>query len=150
MPGDTLFLEVDAKGDEVETLLAIPGHEQPAWMQCWRNAKEKATTSTSPPAPPHPHHHHHLANTSPPPPPPPPHHHRLHLTTTTSPPPPHHLFKALPKLVRWKDKEDKWQDKMSMKEAIAASSDAYPVKVKKVKHVVPSDDTRRLRELQGA
>ena len=101
--------------------------------------------------PPPPHHLLHLTPTTTTTSPTPRHLHlHLHLTTTASPPPPHHLFKALPKLVRWKDKEDKWQDKMSMKDAIAASSDAYPVKVKKVKHVVPSDDTRRLRELQGA
>ena len=29
-----------------------------------------------------------------------------------------------------------------MKDAITAFADSYPVKVKKVKHVVPSDDTR--------
>ena len=37
-----------------------------------------------------------------------------------------------------------------MKDTIAAFADSYPVKVRKVKHVVPSDDTRRLRELQAA
>ena len=90
MPGDTLFLEVDAKGDEVDPLSATPWHEKPAWNQCWKKA----------------------------------------------------IVKALAKQLG--------QPGMSMKDAIAASSDAYPVKVKKVKHVVPSDDTRRLRELQGA
>ena len=110
MPGDKLFLDVDAMGDDEDPLgqvgasqadLPDPRHAQPAWKQCWRKALAKARVK--------------LADKS------------------------------------WKDKS--WKDKpdkVAMMDAIAAFADSYPVKVRKVKHVVPSEDTRRLRQLQAA
>ena len=106
MPGDQLFLDVDAMGDDEDPLSQadLPdqlGHAQPAWKQCWHKAIAKALAK--------------LADKS------------------------------------WKDKS--WKDKSdkdAMKDAIAAFADSYPVKVRKVKHVVPSEDTRRLRQLQTA
>ena len=51
MPGDKLFLDVDAMGDDEDPLgqvgasqadLPDPRHAQPAWKQCWRKAIAKA------------------------------------------------------------------------------------------------------------
>ena len=110
MPGDKLFLEVDAM-DEDEGPLSqadLPdqlGHAQPCWKQSWHKAWKQAAARLSD----------------------------------------NGGWKT------WKDKS--WKDKpwkVAMKDTITGFADSYPVKVKKVKHVVPSDDTRRLRELQAA
>ena len=110
MPGDKLFLEVDAMDEDEDPLSQadLPdqlGHAQPAWKQCWHKAWKQAAARLSD----------------------------------------NGGWKT------WKDKS--WKDKpdkVAMMDAIAAFADSYPVKVRKVKHVVPSEDTRRLRQLQAA